>query len=336
MNESVCRDKIKVVVIDRYMPESIHSYFRAQLEGVAEVSFHETTPSDEELDSATVIVAWQLQEEYYAKARNCVLFQALSAGLNNKRVEALHRITSIALANLHSNSYAVAQHALALLLAVANKLVIYHDRTRTGLWRSELDNPPSLTLRGITIGVLGLGAIGAKVVKLLGGFDLTLAGCSRSGRGIPGLELERTYASQALMEFLRELEVLIVCLPLTEETTGLIGEEQLQALKPGGIVVNVSRGPIVKEKALFDAVRLGRLSGAGIDVWYNYKQAGKAEKFYPYTYPFHELPTMVLSPHRAASPIYADDRWDDALENIKRAAAGRSDFLNLVDGRQGY
>ena len=80
-----------------------------------------------------------------------------------------------------------------------------------------------------------------------------------------------------------------------------------------------------------------KIAGAGIDVWYDYRPEPDAEgRKYPYSFPFHELDNIVMSPHRCYSPFDSLERWDGVIENIKRADAGRRDYLNIVDLKRGY
>ena len=139
--------------------------------------------------------------------------------------------------------------------------------------------------------------------------------------------------------FLREVDVLVVAVPLTAETDGMIGADQLLLLGDHGLLVNVARGAVVDERALYEALHSRTIAGAGLDVWYEYRPDETSDgRKYPYDgqYPFHELDNVVLSPHRAASPFDDLRRWDEVIENVRRVADGREDLLNLVDLERGY
>jgi phosphoglycerate dehydrogenase-like enzyme len=97
-------------------------------------------------------------------------------------------------------------------------------------------------------------------------------------------------------------------------------------------LVNVARGKVINEKDLFDCLEAKVISGAVIDVWYNYQpEPDNDGKKFPYSYPFHTLDNIVLSPHRAASPFDNLERWNEVIENLKKIANNKTDFLNVVD-----
>ena len=142
----------------------------------------------------------------------------------------------------------------------------------------------------------------------------------------------KKYSYTDLHPFLEEIDILIVGVPITSETKNLIKSEELRLLGPEGLVMNISRGPVIEEESLFLALKEKTIKGAAIDVWYDYRPTPDTQgKKYPYSYPFHTLDNVVLSPHRGASPMDDLQRWDEVIENISRFTQGRSDFLNLVD-----
>ncbi len=140
-----------------------------------------------------------------------------------------------------------------------------------------------------------------------------------------------------MAKFLDIVDTLLVAIPLTSESEGLLGVTELKRLGPDGVVVNVSRGAVIDQAALYQVLHQNLIAGAAIDVWYTYQpeQDKKGRKF-PYEQPFHTLDNIVLSPHRAASPFDDLDRWNVVIENIRRFARGRTDFLNVVDVTRGY
>ncbi|MFW9810588.1 MAG: NAD(P)-dependent oxidoreductase, partial [Candidatus Thorarchaeota archaeon] len=145
------------------------------------------------------------------------------------------------------------------------------------------------------------------------------------------------YTPSEIHEFMKEIDILIVGVPQTSETIGLVGAKELKLLGNQGLVVTVARGLVVEEKAFYDALFNKQIAGAAIDVWYNYRpeEDSKGRK-YPFSYPFHELDNVVLSPHRGASPMDDLKRWDEVIENITRFATGQQEFINVVDLERGY
>jgi phosphoglycerate dehydrogenase-like enzyme len=117
----------------------------------------------------------------------------------------------------------------------------------------------------------------------------------------------------------------------------MIGQNELDFLGPNGLIINVSRGEIVDEESLFNALKENRIQGAAIDVWYNYSpESNKEGKKFPFNFPFHKLNNVILSPHRGYSPFNDLLRWNEVIENISRLANGRQDFINIVNLEEEY
>ena len=117
----------------------------------------------------------------------------------------------------------------------------------------------------------------------------------------------------------------------------MIGEKELQLLGKDGLLVNVARGEVVQEEALYNTLTNKLIQGAAIDVWYDYQPTPDAnDKKFPYHFPFHELDNIVLSPHRAGSPKEALARFNDVIFNINQLATGSCNFVNVVDFSRGY
>jgi phosphoglycerate dehydrogenase-like enzyme len=141
----------------------------------------------------------------------------------------------------------------------------------------------------------------------------------------------------ALPDLLPRTNVLIICLPLTPETEGLVGKAELAALQPHAILVNVGRGPVVDENALYEALVDGTLHGAGLDVWFNYPSDEAARAHTPAaSVPLHELDNVVMSPHRAGLTRDTDRlRMTHLAELLNHAARGEP-LPNRLDLERGY
>ena len=138
-------------------------------------------------------------------------------------------------------------------------------------------------------------------------------------------------------DFLKKTDILIIAIPLTKDTTGLIGKKELSLLGENSLVVSAGRGDVIDEESFYNTLKNGKIAGAAIDVWYNYQPEPdeKGRKF-PTKYPFYKLSNVVLSPHRAASPFDDLRRWDEVVENITRFVNGEKKFLNEVNVDEGY
>lgn len=183
-----------------------------------------------------------------------------------------------------ANEEAVADHALAMILALQRRLAENDAAIRAGRWERAGSLTPS-DLYGATVGLIGSGAIGRAVIGRLLAFGTTVLVYD------PFLvEPPEGTVLVDLPELLERSDVVSVHAPLTQTTRGLLGSEQFAAMKPGAVVINVSRGGIVDELALADALRSGHLAGAGVDT-FEHEPLGDS--------PLRDLPTVILSPHIA-------------------------------------
>jgi phosphoglycerate dehydrogenase-like enzyme len=244
----------------------------------------------------------------------------------------------VAVHNLHYNSGPVAEMALALLLAAARRLVPADRALRAGDWTPRYAPSDSPLLAGNTALILGYGAIGRQVARLCRGLGMTVQATRRSLPAPESVAPDLTlYPPAALPDLLPGATALLVCVPHTPETTGLIGAAELALLPPHAVLVNISRGPVVDEQALYTALRDGRIYGAGLDVWYRYPPDEAAQAHTPPSaYPFHELDNVVLSPHRAAHTRATDALRITHLAALLNAAAAGDPLPNRVDVVAGY
>lgn len=252
------------------------------------------------------------------------------AGIPDTTRELMLEFPHISLHNLHHNALPVAEQAIALLLA-ASKFTVPMDRAlRAHDWTPRYQPNPSLLLQGRTVLVLGYGAIGRQVARLCRGLGMEVTAVRRRSEGdAAGID--------ELHNLLPRAGAVIVCLPLTRETEGLIGAAELALLPVDAVLVNVGRGPIVEEAALFEALRDRRLYAAGLDVWYNYPsdEAGRSHTP-PSRYPFHELDNVVMSPHRAGGSTATERLRVVHLAEMLNAAARGEPLPNRVDLEAGY
>ena len=328
------------------LPPELRGYFAEQLQGLHGVSLihppdYEDATLMELAPDAAVIIGWRCPTELLEAAENLELWIFPGVGVQRliEPFKQANQQRSVVLANCHGNTYATAQHAVALLLAALSK-VIPHDRwMREGQWRKGDGDAVSVTLRNRRIGLLGYGGVNSKVHRFLSGFDVEFAVLRRhwEKETRPGnLRTIQRYNPDQLGRFMSHCDVVMAALPETPQTTGMIGGDELQQLGETGFIVNVGRGSLIDESALFHALQDGVIAGAGIDVWYDYRpEPDAAGRKFPSRHPFHELENVVLSPHRAASPIYDPSRWDEVIEIVRRFVSG-GELINVVDLQEGY
>jgi len=239
------------------------------------------------------------------------LVQNFGVGLDLLDLQAL-RARGIQVANTRGyNADVVAEHAMMLLLVLSRGFVKpYLDLKQRGEWRGS--GPWSWELKGKRLGILGYGHVGRALARKARCFDMTVevwnrSGAARSSRdGIAWLSLD---------ELLASTDALCITAPLTAQTRALIGREALARMKPGAVLVNVGRGPIVDQEALIEAVRTGRLRGAGLDV--------TDPEPLPPDHPLLSVDNIVVTPHCAG--VSSDTRARGramVYDNIERFARG--------------
>ena len=257
------------------------------------------------------------------------------AGVPRATRELLRGFRWIEVHNLHHNAAPTAELAIALLLAAGKTLVPLDRALRRRDWRPRYapERRDDLLCAGRTALVLGYGAIGRRVAAACRGLGMSVVATRRSG---PCDGPDEVHAAADLESLLPRAHAILLCLPSTGETDGLLGRAQLARLPDGAVLVNVGRGPIVEEKALYDELASGRLA-AGLDVWYRYPEEEEARgDTAPATEPFHELDNVVLSPHRAGLCADTERLRAEALAEMLNGAARGEPMPHRVDLDRGY
>lgn len=224
----------------------------------------------------------------------------------------------------------MAESVLGMILYFARGFDLALDAQRQAEWRKapfETADCPVREVQGSTVGIVGYGGVGREVarrVRALGARVLALK--RRTGRPEPDVEL--LYGRDGLRTLLAASDYVVLSLPETDETRRIIDAAALEHIRPGAVLVNVGRGAIVDEPALVEALRAGRLRGAGLDVF-------EREPLPPES-PLWALPNVLITPHvSATSPAFWRRETELIRENAERLAAGRP-LLNVVDKRAGY
>ncbi len=282
-----------------------------------------------------VILATRLPPEVASAAANLKLLQKTGAGVDDMPFDAL--APDVQVTNTSgANPTPLAEGALALILALAKRVIPRHKAFIAG--RS---GPPGVALKGKKAGIIGMGSIGIEVAKRLQAFEMEILAIRRN----PDPELKESLGIMFLGgrgdldHVMKESDFLVVIVPLTPETRGMIGETQIRLMKPTAFIVNVARAAIIQEEPLYRALEEGRIAGAALDVWWkphwwdpNWNPEGMDASRYPYW----ELPNVICTPHNIGS---TDTRSDAGLEimveNILRLRDGRP-LINPVDTKLRY
>lgn len=337
-------DQIQVLTTVQFSPELME-----RIEAVSprlEVISLQTDDLAEQSDDT-----WEHVEVLYThkvlpepdQAPNLRWIQFHRAG-NERFLEApiLHKPDLIATSLSGASAPQVAEHVLGMILGLGHHTPEVIDFQMQRVWpedRWERFSPQELNRS--TVGIIGYGSIGREVARLCCAFGAQVlatkydvmnpedTGYVIDGIGDPGSDsVHRLYPPQAVISMLKESDYIVVAVPLTPETHGLIAAEELEAMKSTAYLVDISRGGIVDHDDLIDALRSGRLAGAALDVF--------PEEPLPNDSQLWGLPNVILSPHIAGMTEHYDERAVDLfLENLNRYLAGE-DLLNQIDLERGY
>jgi phosphoglycerate dehydrogenase-like enzyme len=291
--------------------------------GIAHVEVRSAEELARALPEADVLVVSMLwRNELAAAAGKLRLIQSISAGTDqyDKAVLGQRGIRLASAAGV--NAEAVAEHAMALILALARRLGEARDNQRARHWRGMIGDLARREdqLTGKTLLVVGLGRIGSRLARLAKAFDMRVIATRRDpAAGAAGADA--VHGNDRLPALLGEADIVALTCPLTPDTERLIDAAALAAMKPSAHLVNVARGRVVDEPALMAALAAGRLGAAALDV--------TVEEPLPAASPLWSLPNVLITPHTAGETrAYEDGVIDLLLANMERLRRGEA----LVNG----
>jgi phosphoglycerate dehydrogenase-like enzyme len=310
---------------DRQMRDAIE----ASLSAVAELTYLSDAGEGrraEPLASADAVLAWslgtELTREELAGLDSAGLIQLLSAGVDRVPFDQIRSGVAVA-SNAGAYAEPMAEHVLALALALAKRLAQNHLSLRRGVF-DQLT--PTRSIRGSVVGILGFGGIGQASARLFQAFGARVRAINRSGR--TGAAVDRIGTMEDLDAVLGDADILVVSLPLTHATDGLIGRRELSLMKPDAILINVARAAIIDEDALYAHLESNPSFSAGIDTWW---QEPRGEGAFTTRHPFLDLPNVIGSPHNSGLVAGAlAEAAARAAENVARYLRGEP-VRNLVD-----
>jgi phosphoglycerate dehydrogenase-like enzyme len=261
-------------------------------------------------------------------ARNLKLFQTLSAGVDQFDLSAIPKGATVC-SNVGAFAEPMAESVFAFILSFAKNLPSLQEELRRGEFPQWTARRGTF-LKGKTIGVIGAGGIGRATAKLARAFGMRTLGIASKARDIQNFDFVGNLGD--LDYLLRESDFVVISIPLTTRTRGLINRDKLNEMKPSAILVNVARGPIVVEKDLYEHLKANTEFRAGIDVWWKYPKKG--EKFQP-DYPFTSLSNVLATPHVSWNVPEIDLAFvASAVENVLRFLSGQE--LRGVVNRSEY
>jgi len=257
------------------------------------------------------------------------------SGLPQKTRDLMLQFPEIAVHNIHHNAVPAAEMAITLMLVAAKDLISIDRALREGDWSKRYEPASPVIITGRKALVLGYGAIGKEIAARCLGLGMAVSAIAAEKGETMDPQI-RVHPPDRLHSLLPNSEILFLSLPLTGETRGLIGEKELSLLPDGAVIVNVSRGSIIDEEALYKHLKTGRLR-AGLDVWYEYPRTPEARTDTPPSrFPFHDISNVVMTPHLAGhSDMTEAFRARELARLLNLAREGRP-LPNKVDLSRGY
>ncbi len=294
----------------------------ASLTFLNEISLAQRTQA---LADAEVLLSWNFPQEIptqeYSKLQHVSLIQLITAGVDHIPYAALPTSINVA-GNQGAYATPMAEHVMAMLLALAKRLLAGQQK----LVRGEFDDQTlNRSLMGTNAGIIGFGGTGRATARVMRAFGMNIYAINQSGKSTEPTEFIGTL--QDLEHVLRTCDVVVISLPLTTATRGLIRREELSWMKPDAILINVARGAILDEEALYTHARNHPSFLVGIDTWWEEPLRGGAFRM---SFPFLELPNVLGSPHNSAlvSHVIADAARQ-AAENVAQFFKGEK-VLGMV------
>ena len=285
-------------------------------------SFDELAARIGEAHVVSVSMMWR--NELIARAPKLAFIQSISAG-TDQYDRAAFEAAGIRLASGKGvNAEAVAQHAMALMLALARQLHLARDNQAKRHWRGMISDIAQREdeLGGKTLLIVGLGAIGSRLAALARAFGMRVIAAKRDPSS-GGEAADAVFAQDRLLQHIPEADVVALTCPLTPETEGLIGAAAIAAMKPSAFLINVARGKVVDEPALVAALSARRIAGAGIDC--------TVEEPLPAASPLWGVDNALVTPHTAGETRrYEDNVIDLMLENLDRLWRGETSLRNQI------
>jgi len=315
------RAKMKVLVLSKMVKPQIWKENFNKLNKKAKFNLEFIIPKADEreeikryLPEVEVVIGGSFSKEDLDQAKKLKLFQIPFTGVDQLDLSLYKDRKDIFICNVHTNRTAVAEHAFALMLALAKNIVTNDRDLRLGRWHGFSSQEPTIQLQGKSLGIIGLGSIGWEIAKIGYALGMKIFALKRE---IKEKDLEKKKileflgANKDLEKVIKESDFIIITVPLTQKTKGLIGKKELKLMQ-GKYLVNISRGAVIDEEALFKSLEEHYLSGAAIDTWYQYP-TNEQKEILPSQYNFHKLENVVMSPHTAG---YSDRALEENIKSV--------------------
>ncbi|MCK5116516.1 MAG: hydroxyacid dehydrogenase [Candidatus Aegiribacteria sp.] len=291
------------------------------------------------MDDIEILISGRPDEALLARIPGIKVLIIPWAGLPESTGDLLKKYPAVHVHNIHHNAASASEMAVALMMAAARLLIPADRSLRNNDWSWRYNQDRAVLIERSRVLILGYGHVGSRAGAVCRAMGAKITGIQRipsapfSEEGIP------LFSSERLSELLVKTDILIVALPLTSDTKGIIGKHELDLLHDRSIVVNVGRGQLIDEESLYYHLRNNLIGAAGIDVWYNYPSGKETvSDTSPSEYPFGTLDNIVMSPHMGGAFNHEElerQRMIHLAEFLNLYAAGEP-LPNRIDLEQGY
>jgi D-2-hydroxyacid dehydrogenase (NADP+) len=283
------------------------------------------------IEDADILFAGFFSKELFLAAKKLKWIQAWGAGVDRFLLPEVVK-SPVILTNaggIHPTP--ISEHVLGLMLCLCRKLHLFIRNQTDRLWeRYESEEPMEQVeeLSGKTVGIVGLGRIGTEIARKAKCLGMRVIATKRDATGPASASVERLFVPTGLNQLLAESDFVVLSLPLTNETLGMIGEAQLKSMKRTGYLINVSRGKIVREDKLIEALKKGWIAGAGLDTF--------EEEPLPEGSELWGFKNVIITPHVAGqTPFYMERLTRIFCENLNRFIR-KQPLMNVVNKTLGY
>ncbi|MBQ3182172.1 MAG: hypothetical protein IJB57_00750 [Clostridia bacterium] len=328
------------ILLTRSMLAGDIDYIKNRLNKSVEGMYTFTVPEDFSEESlcalapdADMLLGPFVSEKLIAAAGKLKLIQIPWTGVDNFNFAALGA-SQVPVCNTHTNADSVAEICIAIVLDLVKK-ISYHDRKmREGNW-NRTQKPLDLfsgSMADLSACVIGFGHIGQRVARLLSAFGTKVSAVDAKAEGKDGITV---YSPCEADKALADADIVILTLPLTPATRGMVNPEYIGKMKNGAILVNMSRAAICDEDAVYNALVSEQLAGYGADVWWSPPARGESESYPSDRNRFWELDQVIMSPHRAGFIKGSLPHLDGACDNIIRLIRGE-ELADRVDTKNCY
>jgi phosphoglycerate dehydrogenase-like enzyme len=278
--------------------------------------------------AADILVSQHWRADY-PPAPKLRLVQSVATGIELFDLAALPRGALVC--NAFGHETAIAEYIVMVWLALHHRLFeISGEFRERGSWRTSWveSGAPHGEVRGSTLGIVGYGRVGREVARRAAPFGCRILAANRSPREAE-TGVERIFPLAELDAMLPECDTVALCTALGPETTGLIDAHRLARMKPTAFLINIARGQVIDEDAVYAALRDRTIGGAALDVWWQYPNAAEPLRRGS-RHPFHELPNVIVTPHNSGwTQGMVRRRWDEIADNIGRCVRGEP-LINVV------